>query len=93
MCCEGKNQNLTVEQREQRERQREVALRELERELLAGRAKLVMQGDKPTFEGWNGGDGWMDACAFRRLSSEGSSALRQAQARSQPDRMQRQVTQ
>ncbi len=89
-------QGLTEAQKLQRERDKTEALRKVEQEIMAGRVKVIAQADGTTkFEGWPEAErsGFCDACAYRRLAAEGSSALRMGQARSQatPDRMARKM--
>lgn len=76
--------NETTEQRSERAR---AATARLEAALTAGRANVVI--DKRTgaisFKGWTetDRDGVADACAYRRLTAAGSSALRLAIARAE----------
>lgn len=86
MACDSKRINVELgeESRKRRAREIETALERLERYLSAGTVKVVVG---PTgavaFKGWNDRDEIMDACAFRRLTAKGSSALRMALARAE----------
>lgn len=83
---------LTQEQTQSRERE----LRDLERRIEAGSVTVTVNGEDVQFLGWDtdrtGPGHWHDDCAYRTLLAEGSSALRMALARNQPDRMARRQT-
>jgi hypothetical protein len=76
---------------------KEQALRDLEKQIAAGKVKVMLDRmGKATLDGWetdreNPGH-WHDDCAYRKLLAEGSSALRMVMARAQTDRMGRTVT-
>lgn len=82
-------EELTEEQVETKEK----ALRDLERQIAAGTVTVRRDGERVEFVGWKtdrtGPGHWHDACAYRTLAAEGSSTLRLAMARQQPDRMTR----
>jgi hypothetical protein len=82
---------LTAEQTQAKEQK----LRDLERQIEAGVVTVKRNGEDIEFVGWNtdrtGPGHWHDDCAYRTLMAEGSTALRMALARQQPDRMARRV--
>jgi hypothetical protein len=90
MPCAGAK--LTVDQAKVREQK----LRDLEAQIASGKVTVKVNGRKVEFVGWEtdrtGPGHWHDDCAYRTLSSSGSSALRQALARQQPRQATRSVT-
>lgn len=70
--------------KQQREEELKAALKKLETQLQAGQVvvKIGQQG-AIAFAGWNERKGMTDACAYRKLISNKSWALRQALARAE----------
>jgi hypothetical protein len=67
---------------------REERLRDLERQIQRGQVKVRLSAaGRATFEGWEtdrtGPGHWHDDCAYRTLTAQGSTVLRQALARGQ----------
>src|SRR5262245_59132806 len=69
---------------EDRNREVKQALRRLEQALTEGRVQVrIAPNGAIAFAGWADRDDVTDACAYRCLTAEGSSALRMAVARAQ----------
>src|SRR5512147_942933 len=72
------------QQIEQRRREVEESVKRLERALGEGSARMVVgPTGAVTFVGWDNRDDVSDLCAYRRLKSSGSAALRRAEARAE----------
>lgn len=82
MPCDTKlREGQTLEQRGE---QIKRALKRLEQKLSSGQVRVaIAQNGAVAFAGWADRDDVSDVCAYRVLSSEGSSALRMAVARAQ----------
>jgi hypothetical protein len=82
MACESiRRPGQTLAERNQ---QVKSALRRLEAALTTGVVKVrIAPNGAVAFAGWQDRDDVTDACAYRCLTAEGSSALRMAVARAQ----------
>lgn len=78
------------------EKVREQKLRDLEAQIASGKVTVRRTGRKVEFVGWETdrtGPGHLhDDCAYRTLAASGSSVLRMALARQQPERQARRTT-
>lgn len=86
---------LAEKERKAVEAKRKAELKKLEAQIAAGTVTVKKTGERVEFVGWQTDreslGHWHDDCAFRTLMAEGSSALRMALSRQQPDRMTRTV--
>ena len=72
----------TREAKVQAERERRLA--ELEKELLARKARIVRVGNRVSIEGWKVRGDWCDSCAIRKLRTSNNARIRQMVATAAP---------